>query len=394
MDVQSWKGIIKDQFPSLIEAAITGASVACQLFIKDIINPFGLIFIDASGAGKTISVNFFSRIKDLVIALDNFTKASFISHASNIKREDLEKIDLLPQLKDKLLLVREFSTYFSKRDDDLRELLGILTRVFDGEGLTTSSGVHGTREYKGKYLFMMIGASTPISQRAWELMSQLGSRILCLYLNTPEKTDLDLVKQNMSKSSLGEKEIICRVATDKLIRRIRKEGKVAWNRDKEKKSLMFIIARLAKLTANLRGFVDADKIPMIEKPDRLNQMLYNLARGHARLYGRNYIVKEDLKVVVKVGLSTTSIYRSKIINKLIENDGVLSTREVMRHIRCSRPVAIKYMFEFKFLGIVGIRKKSASGSGRPEYKIILKEQYDWITEKEFKQLLYTQGQNT
>lgn len=393
MNIQEWKKTIKKHFPNLVEAAITGASVICQLFIEDISNPFGLIFIDTSGAGKTISVNFFSSKKDLVIALDNFTKASFISHASNVKKDDLSKIDLLPQLKGKLLLVREFGTYFSKREDDLKELLGILTRVFDGEGLTTSSGVHGTREYKGKYLFMMIGASTPISPSVWGLMSQLGSRIFCLYLNSPEKTDAELVEQNMSIYSLEEKEAECRRATENLISEIMKKGKVRWNRQKEKENLILIIAKLAKLIANLRGVIDQDKIPMIEKPDRLNQMLYNLARGHACLCGRNYITKEDLKIVIRVGLSTTSIHRSKIINHLIMRNGKLSSKGVMKCLGCSKPVALKYMREFENLAIVKM-EENVLGVGHPILKIVLEERYQWVIEEEFKELIYTQEQNT
>ena len=37
------------------------------------------------------------------------------------------------------------------------------------------------------------------------------------------------------------------------------------------------------------------------------QQLYNLARGHALSQGRNYIIKDDISLVIKVVLSTGSI---------------------------------------------------------------------------------------
>jgi hypothetical protein len=55
----------------------------------------------------------------------------------------LKKIDLLPKIRNKLFLTPELSPMFSVKDDDLNEILGILTRVADGQGYESDSGVQG-----------------------------------------------------------------------------------------------------------------------------------------------------------------------------------------------------------------------------------------------------------
>jgi hypothetical protein len=51
----------------------------------------------------------------------------------------LKKIDLLPKIRNKLFLTPELSPMFSVKDDDLNEILGILTRVADGQGYEWSA---------------------------------------------------------------------------------------------------------------------------------------------------------------------------------------------------------------------------------------------------------------
>jgi len=177
VEIEEWRQTINSNFPELIFAAEVGLSVIVQLLIKDITNPFGLVYIDVPSSGKTITLNFFTGVEELIYGTDNFTPASFVSHAANVKRDELEKIDLLPRIRYKVLLVRDLAPIFGEREEDLRKSLSILTRVFDGEGLQTDSGIHGRRGYSGDYLFMFLAASTPISLKTWKAMSNFGSRL-------------------------------------------------------------------------------------------------------------------------------------------------------------------------------------------------------------------------
>ena len=168
--------MIRKNFPSLVRPAEACASVIAQILLNDVSNPFALALVDVPSSGKTITLNFFDGTPELTYTTDNFTPASFVSHASNVQRKELGNVDLLPRIRFRTLIVRELGSIFGAKDDDLIKSLGLLTRVLDGEGLETDSGVHGRRGYKGDYLFMLLAGTPPIPPRVFKVMGNFGSR--------------------------------------------------------------------------------------------------------------------------------------------------------------------------------------------------------------------------
>jgi len=398
MRIEDWRQEIRKYFPEFVLPAEVGLSVICQLLIEDITNPFGLVFVDVPSSGKTITLNFFNGMPELVYSTDNFTAASFVSHASNVKRKDLEKIDLLPKIRHKTLIVRDLAPIFGMRDDDILKTFGILTRVFDGEGLETDGGVHGKRGYNGDYSFMFLAASTPIRPRVWKVMGNFGSRLFFLNMNTLNKSVSTLADQLSAKFSPKKKEEICREATKQIVDSIwKRSDAIYWNKEADDKSLLEDISRIAQLVACLRGTINVWKeslgdesynhtIPQIEKPDRINQAFYNLARGHAVACGRSTINDEDLKIVLKVALSSASLERTRLLNKLIKNDGVLLTEDVVHGLNCSRPTALKQMEMFQHLEIVKDVISDNLDVGRSEKVIKLTDNFSWLIGNRFKML--------
>ena len=179
---EQWRNTIAGSFPTFVRPAEVCLSVVAQLLINDVSNPFALALVDVPSSGKTITLNFFSGIDELIYTTDNFTPAAFVSNASNVSRADLNKIDLLPRIQYKTMVVRELGAIFGAKDDDLIKSFGILTRALDGEGLETDSGTHGKRGYKGDYLFMFLGGTTPIPPRVFKVMGNIGSRLFFLSL--------------------------------------------------------------------------------------------------------------------------------------------------------------------------------------------------------------------
>jgi len=165
-----WRDVIAKNFPSLLGSAEICLSVEAQLLLNDVTNPFALALVDVPASGKTITLNFFDGPPELTYTTDCFTAASFVSHATNVRREERPSVDLLPRIRYRTVIVRELGSIFGAKDDELIKSLGILTRVLDGEGLETDSGVHGRRGYTGDYLFNLLAGTTPIqprSSRSW-----------------------------------------------------------------------------------------------------------------------------------------------------------------------------------------------------------------------------------
>lgn len=384
----AWADTISANFPDLCFAAETALSTLAQFLIKDITNPFALVLIDVPSSGKTIVINFFDDMPQLTYATDKFTPASFVSNAANVPKEMLDDIDLLPRIQYRLFLIRDLATLFSKREDDLNELLGILTRVLDGEGLNTDSGVHGQRQYNGEYLFMMLAASTPIPPRVMKAMGNLGSRLFFLSINSHGKDEDELAAQ-VADLSYKAKEKTCRLATRDFLYGLWNtypQG-IEWNKKADSIELLPIIARCAMLLASLRGVINVwhddfngefkYATPIIERPDRINQLFYNLARGHALVSGRTQIASEDLKAIVELCVDGAPSGRAKLFRKLIEHGGTMTTSEIEQELKCSKPAALNEMKTLVILGVCSLHENTGGDN-----KISLSEDFKWFLSHE------------
>jgi predicted transcriptional regulator len=397
MDFHQWRQVISTNFPAFARAAEVCASVFVQLLLNDVANPFALALVDVPSSGKTITLNFFG-VPDLAYTTDNFTPASFVSHASNVRRDELAGVDLLPRIRFRTLVVRDLAPIFGVKEDELLKTMGILTRVLDGEGLETDGGVHGRRGYTGDWLFMLLAGTTPIPPRVFKVMGTLGSRLFFLALHSTAKSHEELIDQNRGKPR-QEKERACREATNSFLLTLwaAHPGGVEWNKGGDPEECLRVIARCAELLAALRGTIqvwpcDQDgsmshSVPQIEQPDRINCLLCNLARGHALLCGRAQLEMADLAAVLEVTFDSAPTIRSKVFRALLEQGGTLKTSQVEILLRCSKPTALK---ETKALAVLGVADKTEDEPdyGRPEHGLRLAKKFEWFTTGECKALCW------
>jgi hypothetical protein len=410
VNFEQWRSVIEANFPALARPAEICLSVMAQLLLNDVSNPFALALVDVPASGKTITLNFFDGATELTYTSDNFTPASLVTHASNVKREDLDKIDLLPRIRYRTLIVRDLAPIFGANDDDLIKSLGILTRVLDGEGLETDSGVHGKRGYKGDYLFMLLAGTPPIAPRVFKAMGNFGSRLFFLALHTPEETDDALIAQNLGEDRKS-KENACKAITEEYLRTLWAANPIGitWNKAGDPKDCLRVIAKCARLLAYLRGAInvwsvgeDGEKlshsVPVIEKPNRINTLLYNLARAHALICGRRQLTADDLWPVLDVTFDSAPTIRAKVFRELIEKDGLLTTSDVVKVLRCTPPTARKEMEALSVLGVADKTMEDAwEKTGRPETEIKLERRFEWFTSDDCgalrRKATATQGEN-
>jgi hypothetical protein len=406
MDFKQWQAVISANFPAYARPSEICASVVVQLLLNDVANPFALALVDVPSSGKTITLNFFD-VPELAYTTDNFTPASFVSHASNVKREELANVDMLPRIRYRTLIVRDLAPIFGVKEDELLKTMGILTRALDGEGLETDSGVHGKRGYKGDWLFMLLAGTTPIPPRVFKVMGTLGSRLFFLALHPNTKSHDELIAQNRG-TARREKERTCREATDLFLRTLwtANPGGVEWNKDGDQDDCLRVIARCAELLAALRGAIQmwqsehdgsvSHNVPVIEQPDRINCLLYNLARGHALLCGRTQLATEDLAPVLEVTFDSAPTIRSIVFRGLLEHGGTLKTSQVEKLLRCSKPTALKEMGALAVLGVAD-ETEADREYGRPEHELRLAKKFEWFATDERKTLCWqvkqTQGGN-
>lgn len=185
---------VGDYFPTMELLLDFELSVKTILNIEDITLPFmGIVFAVPS----SLKTAFFKFLRNIWYSYytDKFTARAFVSHSANVAKDKLSQIDMLPAIKDKILLTPELSALFGGKDDDVREQFGLITRVLDGEGLETNSGVHGKRGYYGKYMFTWLGTAVDIPYSVYKFLSTIGFKIYFLRLPRTEVTTNELFDQ-------------------------------------------------------------------------------------------------------------------------------------------------------------------------------------------------------
>jgi hypothetical protein len=369
----------------------TGIAVIASLSFKNIPNPITLLYEGGAGRGKSTIINILNPDREstrkLVYRLDNFTPKSFVSHAANVPQGKIEKIDLLPQLTDKTLLVKELAPLFKGRDDELRANFAVLTAVLDGKGYVSASGVHGTRGYEGKYVFNWLGATTPVPPKTDAIMAQLGNRILRYEIVGRKQSEQELVEfaQNFDPDTT---EASCRDAVNYFLEmhfahyptRIVSPGSIEISDE-----VAVELVRLAELIAD--GRIEVTRTPpgpnggeeefltgISEGPHRIIVYLRTIALGLALISGRTYIGSEDLDIIRLIAFSTINFVRRGVLREVLVAGGTLTSTELESKQSISRPTARARMRELAATGIVSWKK----GVGNVADSISLAEEWKWL----------------
>ena len=401
---QNLEDVIKKNIPHLWPSIQLIIAVKCILNIADCTLPLMMILLGAASSLKTVPIEMFRRQPNTYYT-DSFSAKAFVSHSTAVKREELPDIDMLPKIKYKLFLAPELSPIFTKRDDDLVEILGVMTRIADGRGYESDTGAHGHRGYVGDYMFTMVGAAIDIPYKVHKYLGNLGPKLYFFRLPKLIRKDDDYFNQLKDNPFSVKFQNIKTPLIDYLqwlercpkmeIDETSKLKKIVWDSDKDDDETIRIIIKLGKLLAHLRAVVPtwdtsgsqgmdyAYSTAIIEEPDRAMEQLRNIARGFALSRGRNYITKEDLSLPIKVVLSTASIDRVNTFDLLIAHKGRLTTSIIIDSLNRTQPTAHRIMVELKAVGLVDMKE---SESKTEEKEITLKNEFDWFLGEEFNQL--------
>ncbi|NHN65496.1 hypothetical protein G9463_19665 [Haloarcula sp. JP-Z28] len=346
--------VLKDFDMRVWRATEAALSTHAALHLAGVQKCPGLILEGPSGASKTTVLRFFKGF-DQTYRSDDLTPAAFVSHDASRYEEDLEEVDLLPRIQHKTLINADMGSWFSGDRDTIQERMSTLAKVMDGSGYQTDSGVHGQRGYEGDYRFALLGATTPLSPRARDVMGHTGNRLL--FHEMPPKNDDDqIIKDVFEGGEFSEKVVRSRSAVTEycsvLWERYDGYGGFRWERTTEKE-IQNLIGYLAKLVRYARAPVKENEAPTRESLYRPAQSLRDLARGHALACGREHIDIDDLEVCARVALGTMHSKRRPIVRLLVSNPShkTFQASDVEEIANVSRPTARKQMELMDTLGI-------------------------------------------
>jgi hypothetical protein len=356
--------VMKEHFPEYCSAVEAGLATIATLLLKDNANPATLFYYGNPSTGKTTVIDIFSG-HPITYRSDDFTPASFVSHKADLSEKQLEKVDLLPRIKYKALLTPEMAATFSGREDILRARLAVMTRVLDGQGLLSDSGAHGRRGYGGDYLISWIGATVPIRANVWDIMSNMGSRMLFWPMPELTLTTEELVQSQegipykdrleaCNKAALAFLSALFGADLEKAIR------SVTWDTSKDPQEVKLRIGRLAELLSALRSK---------EAAFRAFAMLTNFARGHALIHGRKQLSDADFPLTAQLAVGSIPDDTRQVFTALIRCGGIMSVKVAAAAMGCSYPTA-----QSKMRACNGAVMKFVE---KPVAHVELREEWEW-----------------
>ena len=378
-----WKSVVEENFIECSPAVAACLSCSAALLLNDVSVCPAVVLVGPPSTAKTTVLDFFN-VDGLTHKLDAFSAKAMISHFAAASESELaKKVDMLPQIRHKIVFVADLSPMFSKRVDDLMENIGILTRVLDGQGYISHSGVHGRRGEHGDYRFGFIAATTPIGGQVWRVMSSLGPRLMLFDMPVHQETLAEQRDDMVGVNTYAEKVATCREVVSATLAKVwndngAKVGGLHWDRASDPEPILDYIIRLAELGVVLRSVVAKEKVitgteyeyspAVLEGPARYRQSLYNLARGHALVNGRRTLTMEDLELPKRIVLSTGPVERLRILRHFITGDVIKSANQAGDIIGHAWSTANAVMMQMMQLGII------RHGS---EY-YYLSDEYAWI----------------
>ncbi|MBI2106739.1 hypothetical protein HYT57_02035 [Candidatus Woesearchaeota archaeon] len=251
--------------------------------------------------------------------LSDLTSKTFISGLMLGAGEERQKIeDLLPQLADKILLMKDFTTILEKPRDERAEIISQLREIYDGMFSKKFGTIDEKVEYRNN--FGLIAGVTPIIDKHWKIMQQLGERFLKYRWQENVDESIRRAEENEGKEEVMRQELkhtIMGFLTNL-------EGKEIQFPD----DLIEPLIRVAKFLAICRTPITIhsgssefyyDFIPTPEQPTRLIKQLKKFAKCLALVRDKSSVTKEEILVAIELALHTCPQDRLDVL-KAIEKE--------------------------------------------------------------------------
>jgi len=388
--------------PKMFLAIKTGLSAIMQMKIDEKTYPIAL-FYAGQLTNKEIIVNILRNLHDGYY-LDSFTPKSFVSHSARSSSQSLVDIDLLPKICNKAMITSNVDAIFSGNKPTVNENIRIIDTVLNGNGYESHSAVHGKRGYRGDYNFVWLGTITEINNRIWSAQSAMNNKLYFFRLGDEQnlgENNIEEMSESLNEDSNSlkvrymEKTVI--ELWDVLSDVFSENKKIKWVHDRDDKETCKDIINLSVLLTSLKQYLPTKNTnasgsggthynfdsPVREDLEKSNKILYNLARGHAIICGRNYISNEDLEIIIHIVISSLPSDRLRLFEVLLCNGGTVNTIQIEKHTNVVKATALKEMEKLRLLGMVEDSK--TNGKSKPVLAVQLKNKYHWVFDNKFKQ---------
>ncbi|MFC1905626.1 hypothetical protein ACFLXL_02320 [Chloroflexota bacterium] len=276
-----------------------------------------------------------------------------------------KKVDLLPDLDGKILIVKDFTTILARDSKEQAQIFADLRDCYDGYMEKVFGSGVGKKGYKAK--FEIIAGVTPAIDMYRTIHGILGERFFKCRIHTDEAKAIDKAAQLMGKES--EMRMALATAASECIcyysERIKQKPIPNYN-----SSIFNQIKALGNITAKLRSEVARDRYhtvlyhPEAEIGTRLTKQLLKLAQAVALFHEHECIGQDEMQSLVRVARDSIPRQRFAVVKALAENESYLDTVNIGQISNTPTPTAKEILEELWMLDLV-----ERKGSGSFEWRL-------------------------
>lgn len=369
--------VIRDEFGeegwSVMEPLL---ATHATLLLDDIESSRAMMVEGQSDVGKTMLLKTFGGLSDQFCRRSDVTPASFVSAGPSNSDSDSTNNDLLPLLEGRTLAVRDAQTLFTGTEQTVESRWRKMARIMDGDGYFRQTATGGKAGYDN-IRFNFIGATTPLSPRAWRMMGNVGQRLLFVEWPEEEYNDgwLTSVVDGGERRPIERGQDVVQEFLHDLWEFHGGSSSVTWDNE-HPNEIMELIEYLAKVVIYARASITNGESQR-EAPKRIGQLLHDLARGHALIHGRTRLELGDVEVCGRVALSTMPSKRRGIVRALLDpnRDAPLTASDVETILDVSRPTARDRIDDVVALGFGEVGE--ATGRGGTTKEVEVNSEFRW-----------------
>lgn len=283
----------------------------CAAAAHDILStePIWPVVVGPPSTGKTeICIRPFVSMRPNYLPQSDITPKAFLSGTGGTQGSLLHRTG-----PSGVWLFKDFGTIMSKREQDLKEILGFLREMFDGE-LSREVGGKKVKHWQGKITVM--AAATEEIERARLVMSALGERFVMVRWGRGDS----MARSRKARAQIGHERQI-REESQQVVKQFL-EGAVTRLPAMPSEELSGRIDCLAEMTAWLRAHIIRDRtdnksividVPEWEGSTRLAKTMSSLVAFHAALFGHAEPTKDDLAPAIRIAFDSVKPNRAKFI---------------------------------------------------------------------------------
>jgi hypothetical protein len=335
---------------------VTFATVIANRMSGD---PCWVFLVAPPSSGKTEVLRALGNVPD-VFPLSSLTPQTF---ASGFERRDVET-SLLPQLSNKVIVLKDFGTVLSMHREARAEILAALREIYDGSYIK-QWGNGKKFSWEGKV--GLLAGCTPIIDRPGEsaLSSALGERFLQYRVRSaPART---LARRAMAQQSSPQHET--RAALQQMVAAFLVD--LLPIAPPMPEAIQEGIAALSEFTAMARSPVftdprngEVDLVPPCEQPGRLAKQLNVLAQALAIVRGEHEVSGDTYATVLQIGQDSMPAPRRIMLEALLARaDSRTSTTTIAEATKYPTSTCRRYLLELHAIGFVD---RHPEGPGKPD----------------------------